>query len=70
MEKKLFALFDYQRFEENKELSRMIREAEEHLTTELPKEDLVWVSAAGEPAAKTEELFGTPDDPGTEKRTD
>lgn len=47
-ENKLKKLFDYQRFEKNKCLETMIREAESRFTAELSDEVLTMVSAAGE----------------------
>ena len=50
MEKKLFRLFDYQKFEENKDLQQIIDTA--HARTrarELTLDDMEWVNAAGEP---------------------
>lgn len=49
MEKRLRALFDYQRFLQNDRLARMISEAEE-ASAELSDEDLELVSAAGDPS--------------------
>ena len=48
MEKKLFRLFDYQKFEENKDLQQIIDTA--HARTrarELTLDDMEWVNAAG-----------------------
>lgn len=48
MEKKLKKLFDYQRFEKNSRLKKLIRETENRQAAELSDEDLASVSAAGE----------------------
>lgn len=47
MEKKLQALFDYQRFEQNKKLAEMISETEKSMET-LSDDELSLVNAAGE----------------------
>ena len=50
MEKKLFRLFDYQKFETNKDLQQIIDSAHaRHQFRELTLEDMEWVNAAGEP---------------------
>ncbi len=49
MEKKLKALFDFQRFAGDPRLSRLIEETEERSEKELSDDDLSLVSAAGEP---------------------
>ena len=50
MEKKLFRLFDYQRFESNKDLQQIIDSAHaRNRVRELTLEDMEWVNAAGEP---------------------
>ena len=50
MEKKLFRLFDYQKFEPNKDLQQMIdTEHARCQAKELTLDDMEWVSAAGEP---------------------
>ena len=46
--KKLTALFDYQRFENNKRLQALIDETEARCLHNLSDDDLEWVSAAGE----------------------
>ena len=48
MEKKLKKLFDYQRFEQNAKLEKLIQETESRYEKELSEEDLSLVSAAGE----------------------
>ena len=48
MEKKLKKLFDYQRFEQNTKLEKLIQETENRYAKELSEEDLSLVSAAGE----------------------
>lgn len=49
MEKELKKLFDYQRFEKNERLEKLIRETESRYATELSDDDLSLVNAAGEP---------------------
>lgn len=46
--KKLKALFDYQRFEDNKKLQALIDETETRYAYALSDDDLEWVNAAGE----------------------
>ena len=53
MENKLKKLFDYQRFEQNEKLEKLVRETENHYATELSDEDLSLVSAAGESGIDT-----------------
>ena len=48
MNKKLKMLFDYQRFEQNEKLEKLIQETESRYAKELSEEDLSLVSAAGE----------------------
>lgn len=52
MDRKLKALFDYQKFSENKKLERLILEAESRYAKELSDDDISIVSAAGEPLYK------------------
>lgn len=47
MEKKLASLFEFQKFEHNSKLDRMLAEAEARYGTELSDEDLDFVAAAG-----------------------
>ena len=47
MEKKLKNLFDYQRFEKNERLEKIIEETESRYKGELSDEDLAFVAAAG-----------------------
>ena len=50
MEKKLFRLFDYQKFEANKDLQQIIDSTHaRNRVRELTLEDMEWVNAAGEP---------------------
>ena len=49
MEKKLKKLFDYQRFEKNEKLEKLIRETESRYAKELSNDDLTLVNAAGGP---------------------
>ncbi len=48
MEDKLRKLFDYQRFEKNEELEKLIMEAENRHARSLSDEEMILVSAAGE----------------------
>lgn len=48
MENRLKALFDFQKFQSNARLAKMIAEAEQSLNTELDDEGLSFVAAAGE----------------------
>lgn len=48
MEKKLKVLFDYQHFERNAHLAKLISETESQYARELSDEDLTLVNAAGE----------------------
>lgn len=52
MEKKLKALFDFQKFENNAKLDKTIRESEEHYGTALSDDELELASAAGEAAMR------------------
>lgn len=54
MEKKLKKLFDYQRFEQNEKLEKLIYETENRYAKELSEEDLSLVSAAGDMIAPNE----------------
>ena len=54
MEKELKKLFDYQRFEKNEKLEKLIRETEGRYAAELSDDDLSFVSAAGEETLYTE----------------
>ena len=50
MEKKLVRLFDYQKFESNKDLQQIIDSTHaRNRVRELTLEDMEWVNAAGEP---------------------
>lgn len=48
MEKKLKKLFDYQRFEKNERLEKIIKETESRYGEELSDDDLSLVNAAGD----------------------
>lgn len=48
MEKKLNAMFDYQKFEKNSSLAKLIAETENRYAAELSDDDLGFVNAAGE----------------------
>ena len=49
MENKLIKLLDYQRFEKNEKLEKLIQETESRYARGLSDEDLAFVNAAGEP---------------------
>ena len=49
MENRLKLLFDYQKFENNKELNEIIEETQRRLDNELSDDELTLVSAAGVP---------------------
>ena len=49
MENKLKKLFDYQRFEQNEKLEKLIHETENRYASGLSDDDLSFVNAAGEP---------------------
>lgn len=49
MENRLRALFDYQRFEKNAHLERLINETESRYAMELSDDDLDMLNAAGVP---------------------
>ncbi len=53
-EKKLFELFDYQKFDEDPQLAALIAETEGRYSRELAEDELELVSAAGE---RTEDLL-------------
>lgn len=48
MEDKLKKLFDYQRFERNERLEKLISETESRYAKDLSDEELTYVNAAGE----------------------
>lgn len=48
MEKTLKGLFDFQRFENNDHLSRLIKESENRYSRELSDDELEQVNAAGD----------------------
>ena len=50
MEDKLKKLFDYQCFERNEKLEKLIGEAESRFARELSDEELTYVNAAGDEA--------------------
>ena len=51
MDKILKKLFDYQRFERNKRLEKLISETESRYARDLSDEELAYVNAAGGPEA-------------------
>ena len=59
MEKKLKKLFDYQRFEKNGKLEKIIAETESRNARKLSDDDLSLVNAAGE---IDKLIYGTNDD--------
>ena len=48
MENKLIKLFEYQKFEQNERLAKLIAETEARQATEISDDDLEMVAAAGE----------------------
>lgn len=48
MENKLKKLFEYQKFEQNERLAKLIAETEARQATEISDDDLEMVAAAGE----------------------
>ena len=48
MERKLKAIFDYQKFEKNPRLEKLISETENRYARELSDDDLFFVNAAGD----------------------
>ncbi len=48
MERKLNAIFDYQNFEKNPRLEKLISETENRYARELSDDDLTFVNAAGD----------------------
>lgn len=61
-QRKLTALFDYQRFERNERLQAMIEETENRRLNALSDNELEWVSAAGEPSDLREKKDGQEDE--------
>ena len=59
MEQKLKKLFDYQRFEKNEKLEKLIRETESRYAKELSDDDLALVNAAGDGQENIGGLVGT-----------
>lgn len=49
MEKKLFSMFEFQRFQQNPRLSKLIAETEARASKALDDDDLWMVNAAGVP---------------------
>jgi len=62
MDKKLKALFDYQKFKGNKKLEHLIVETESRYAKELSDDEISIVSAAGEPLARMAESEDHDDD--------
>lgn len=60
MENKLRKLFDYQRFENNPRLAKLIEETEARSAQYLSDEDLFFVNAAGE---VDQQILSGKDDP-------
>lgn len=65
MEKKLKALFDYQRFEKNARLEKLISETGDRYTRELDDNELGLVNAAGEFTVPGGTIGGNPADAGS-----
>lgn len=61
-QKKLTALFDYQRFAGNERLQALIADTENRCLNALSDDDLEWVSAAGEPSELREKKDGQKDE--------
>ena len=61
-QKRLTALFDYQRFERNKRLQALIEDTENRCMNALSDDDLEWVSAAGEETDLKEKKDGKEDE--------
>lgn len=55
MDKKLKSMFEFQRFQNNPRLAKMIQETEQRYAGELSDEDLDFVAAAGEFTSDDEE---------------
>ena len=55
MDKKLKSMFEFQRFQNNPRLAKMIQETEQRYAGELSDEDLDFVAAAGEFTSDEEE---------------
>lgn len=55
MENKLKNMFDYQKFEKNSRLEKLISDTESRYARELTDDDLVMVNAAGEETGKNED---------------
>lgn len=72
MEKKLNKLFDYQRFEKNEKLGKLIQETECRSVNVLSEDELSLVSAAGEFTMNPGTISGNkaaPDCGGTDSKT-
>ena len=57
MEKKLKSLFEYQRFEKNEKLEKLISQTESRFERELSEDDLFLVNAAGDYVPMDPEKF-------------
>lgn len=55
MENKLKSLFEFQRFEQNKRLAKLISETEARQAVEISDDDLELVAAAGDAFASNKE---------------
>lgn len=65
MENKLKKLFEYQKFEQNERLAKLIAETEARQAAEISDDDLEFVAAAGDmlaPDASDKALGGVYDD--------
>jgi len=58
MEKRLSQLFDFQKYEDNAQLRNVIESVRaRYQVRELDLGELKWVAAAGEPDARSKDLF-------------
>ncbi|MCQ2530034.1 MAG: hypothetical protein MJ086_02105 [Lachnospiraceae bacterium] len=57
MENKLKNLFEYQRFEKNEKLEKLISQTESRFERELSEDDLFFVNAAGDYVSMDPEKF-------------
>ena len=73
MERRLSRLFDYQRFEQNDKLEKLIHETEGRYLNALSEDELSLVSAAGDFTVNPGTISGnkaTPDCGGTDSKPD
>lgn len=62
MEEKLKRLFEYQKFEQNRRIARLIGETEARQIAELSDDDLKFVAAAGDASDIKDEIAKEPGD--------